>query len=495
MKRTPVLIVLATAWCPQGVIAQSSADPPPTVILLRPAAEPVPALKYRLVPERRSLVPGNAAIFYHRAMELLLETYWQAANRQFKKESTTRSDPFDDEIARWLNEPIADIPREEARRQIQRFWGALNEIELGARCLGCDWQFDNRKEGISLLIPEIQHIRTLGRLAALRARLAILDGKTDEAVHWIEIGFAMGRHVSQGPIVIQALVGVAIDMLTAQTLEALIQAPGTPSLFWALADRPRPFIDMRCSMEGERYLLERSLPALAELDRGPWSLDQARRFTDDLQEKVFVWNGGERFPGTTFTVPSHQPIPVRRLGIAAMAAKIYPEARRALIAQGRSEAEVEAMPVVQVAALYSLQQYRKMSDDAYKWVNIPYWRSQQVIDRERMTVEEKRANPLVALLRILMPSLNSCRIAALRLDRRLDALQCIEAVRLYAEGHGGKLPDRLEAVTEAPVPIDVLTGKPFTYQVEGDTATLSAPPPSGYSHPSFRIHYVLKLAP
>ena len=54
-------------------------------------------------------------------------------------------------------------------------------------------------------------MRSLARLVALRARLAILDGKTDEAMHWIEIGLVMGRHVSQGPILIQALVGVAID--------------------------------------------------------------------------------------------------------------------------------------------------------------------------------------------------------------------------------------------------------------------------------------------
>ena len=41
----------------------------------------------------------------------------------------------------------------------------------------------------------------------------------------------------------------------------------------------------------------------------------------------------------------------------------------------------------------------------------------------------------------------------------------------------------------------LLTGKPFAYQVEGDTATLSAPAPLGFTHPSFKVHYVLKLAP
>ncbi len=46
--------------------------PPPTVILIRPAASPVPALKYKLLPDRRELIPGFAAIFYHRAIESLI---------------------------------------------------------------------------------------------------------------------------------------------------------------------------------------------------------------------------------------------------------------------------------------------------------------------------------------------------------------------------------------------------------------------------------------
>ena len=47
----------------------------PTQIVLRPAKAPVPALKYQLLPERRTLVPGNAAIFYHRAVEVMLDKY------------------------------------------------------------------------------------------------------------------------------------------------------------------------------------------------------------------------------------------------------------------------------------------------------------------------------------------------------------------------------------------------------------------------------------
>ena len=63
------LVVLTVAG------AARAQDEPPTAvpIVVRPAAAPVPALKYRILPERSTLVPGNAAIFYHRAIEVILE--------------------------------------------------------------------------------------------------------------------------------------------------------------------------------------------------------------------------------------------------------------------------------------------------------------------------------------------------------------------------------------------------------------------------------------
>src|SRR5580658_8510733 len=75
MKRTIALLLLVAARWPSAASAQPPPDARPTVITLRPAVEPVPALKYRLVPEQIKLVPGNAAIFYHRGIIMMMETY------------------------------------------------------------------------------------------------------------------------------------------------------------------------------------------------------------------------------------------------------------------------------------------------------------------------------------------------------------------------------------------------------------------------------------
>lgn len=59
-----------------------------------------------------------------------------------------------------------------------------------------------------------------------------------------------------------------------------------------------------------------------------------------------------------------------------------------------------------------------------------------------------------------------------RLDRHLAALQCIEAIRLYAAAHNGKFPDRLNDITNVIVPVDPATDKPFDYSRTDSRAVL-----------------------
>ena len=69
-------------------------------------------------------------------------------------------------------------------------------------------------------------------------------------------------------------------------MEDLIQAPGMPSLYWALVDRPRPFLDLSGALEGERVVLERELPRLRQLDGLPWSVEEGRAFADELKSNL-----------------------------------------------------------------------------------------------------------------------------------------------------------------------------------------------------------------
>ena len=324
--------------------------------------------------------------------------------------------------------------------------------------------------------------------------MEVLDGRTDEAFHWIQVGIAMGRHASEGPELIQALVGVAITSVMAKTMEDLIQAPGTPSLYWAFANRPRPFVDMSEAVEGEQAIHDREL-RLREVDNGVWSVEHARQFTDSLQRRLAVlipFASEEGADPGLHALTSGFP----RLGMAAMVAQIYPEARRALLAQGRPVTEVDAMPTAQVALIYTVQEFDRLSDDAFKWTGLPYRQTYKQIKQASQRCDRNvlRSNTLLGLFAQVIPIYSHALLASVRLDRQLDAQQCIEAIRLYAAAHGGALPPALAAITEVPVPTDPATGTPFEYTLAGSTATLKGPVlPGAPSHVNYMIRFELKL--
>ena len=499
MRRTTACLALLAST---SISPARSADEAPTAttIILRPAGEPTPALRYRILPDRHELIPGNAAIFYHRAL-LLSSQARQRAEAAASSTDEPRSESSDERIYRWNTLPLDEVPRDEAKEKIAAFANALNEVVLGASRADCDWEFDLRTEGFSLLIPEIQKCRSLSGLVQLRARLAILDGDVDEAFRWIQTGFALARHLGEGPTMIQALVGAAIESRMSKSLEELIQAPGTPSLYWALANRPRPFIDIGRALDAERTILEREIPALRDLDADVWSRPRAARFAVEFQRTlgnltdITAIRLGREAPADG--PPRLEDLPAR-LAMIAMVARAYPEARRALIAEGRLAAEVDAMPAVQAALLHAYRMHKDHQDQIYKWIGLPYWQGAGPIDAATTSCLSSGRGDLsiVALFDQLFPPLNAVLLAMVRGERQLDALQAVEAIRLEAAARGGAFPPSLDAIAGPPAPaVDPATGKPFEYAVGPEGATLSAPLPHGApDDPAYRVRYVLKMA-
>ncbi|MFO0909743.1 MAG: hypothetical protein U0794_15580 [Isosphaeraceae bacterium] len=489
--RPALLILFATA--PAFAQSQSTPEPPkPTVILIRPAAAAQPALGTPLLPTRREQHPGNAATYYHRAIEQVLQSRssWNQSNHPGPGKPLPESPEV--KTARWSAAPPAEIPVEEARKVLQGFTAPLRECEFGAFCDTCDWGLDQRFESYDLLLPEIQDVRILSRLVILRARLAVLDGKRDEATHWIKVGLAMARQVGDGPTLIQALVGIAMTGGTLSAYEDLIQAPGTPSLYWSLTNTPRPFISMERSLDTERTLLERMLPRLDTLGTETWTRELAQQTVNDLMRRIELFTLDYREKTARLDLKQT----TQRLALATLVAKVYPQARRALIASGRTAAEVDAMPALQVSLLHTYRVYANQRDDMYKWTSLPYYEGYRQLGA--FTKASPADNPMLAMLQLLMPAINSAKQAEVRLDRRLAALRAIEAIRMHAAAGDGQLPASLGDVAVAPIPLDPATGKPFEYEraADGKSAQLKAPViPGGPNHPSFALHYNLRLAP
>src|SRR5262249_717404 len=121
-----------------------------------------------------------------------------------------------------------------------------------------DWQIllQAKREGPILLLPDIQQLRELAGALKVRFRLEVAEGRLDDALVTAKTLLALSRHLGEHPTLIGELVGVAIGSLAVGPLEEMIQQPGSPNLFWALTDLPRPFIDLHKGVQGDRMMMD-----------------------------------------------------------------------------------------------------------------------------------------------------------------------------------------------------------------------------------------------
>ncbi len=460
-----VFLVAAAA-----ALAQAPSEEELTKLTLRPAAAPSPALKYKLLPELMDQTPGNAALEYYRAFS---PEWWTNIRQPKTWESITNA----------LQAPFKDFPRKEMAwisdiRMIQ-------QVDRAARREYVDWGMAERlrREGIGLLLPDVQSLRQIAVLLAVRARVEIADGHYDKALYTLQSGLALARHTGDAVTLIQDLVGMAIAQIMLAQLEELIQQPGAPNFYWALTDLPRPFFDLRKALQGEKLGMYATIPELHSLE--------TTRLTPEQQQKLLQILGG----GIEAMITEPKPNWNKRLMGMLLVLHAYPESKKALIAEGRKPEEVEALPALQVVLIHSLHQYLRLQDDTFKCYGLSYWealpRMKQADERFRQTRRRLEGMPFIDFL----PAIQKVVASAVRTDRRIAALRCIEAIRLYAAAHDGKLPTALDAITEVPIPLDPMTGKAFTYRVSGERAMLIAPPPSGEQPmPNYNVlNYELKI--
>ncbi len=442
--------------------------PPATKLTVTPSAEPVPALKYHLLPTFMDRSPGNGAQEYYRAITA------RPANPSAADRAKT-----EEAAEAWLKGPVAPPPAA-VRRLLDESGGAFRLADRGARSDRCDWDLDARVRAdvMGTLIPEVQPMMEISRHLAWRARAEIADGKYESAARDLQTGLQMARDTNRVPMLIHAMVAGNMAKDHLQQVEAWIARPGSPNLYWALAGLPRPFLDLRKPIELEAGFPD-TIPwlGLKKMEAGPVSKEEADRVVG-----AWIKNGIQAAtPEELKKLGLDRPL--SEVGLAAVLTLRYPAAKKWLVEHGRAAAEVDAMPAAQAVYLYDLGLLREMRDDLFKWYSLPYPEAhdglRRTARRQREALDEHWNDPLLKVLATTLPALEKLHLAAARTDRQIAALRAVEAVRLHAAAHGGKPPAVLDEVTAVPVPADPITGKPFGYAAKGDTFTLSAPPPEG----------------
>src|SRR5204863_9362209 len=96
-----------------------------------------------------------------------------------------------------------------------------------------DWDLTEkaRQFGYNLQLTHLGELREASVLLAVRARLAIADGRINDAVRDLQTVFTVARHVARGPFLICPLIGMAIATEALTQLDELVQHPAAANLY------------------------------------------------------------------------------------------------------------------------------------------------------------------------------------------------------------------------------------------------------------------------
>lgn len=443
----------AIAFCLMGTItclwlgANVTAQPKQVGLLekstltVTAASRPRAPLEYRLFPSPRELKEGNGAVLYYRAILELSQL-----------PSTEMS-----QAALLLDTPATQRNANEVAKRLHPFQSALHETWLGARRRNAVWDLPLKDDGPATRLPEIQASRNLTRLLVLDAEMLTVEGKFSEAADALATNFALARDVGQSGTLISSLVGVACAQLGLDGVETWIQTPGSPNLYWSLTALPNPLLQLSSGLKAELAWLEASLPYLDILDTSVLSPQQGKHLESAF--KAFLRDiGGSSGDGNLLLS-----------GLSG-----YSRLKRDLIDQGWSKADVESMPVIQVMLLPQLRLYRELTDEILAWSDRPYRESAIAGKEIDQRLRELSHQPEGQIARLLLTSVMTSSAAFARLANRIELLRTVEAIRLFAASHEGRLPASLSDIEEVPIPLDPVTGREFSYRLEGMTGILGS---------------------
>ncbi len=425
-------------------------------LAVSPDTAPVPALKYRLYPAEMERKPGNAVPMYLRF----------AHERNDARKKELREKP-----AEWNKLPLEKLPLDEVKAFLDDHVLKYNlrQLDLGARRKTAEWNYSlDAGDPVGLLLPDAQEMRMQAPILVLKARVEIAEGRYADAVRTLETGFSFSQQVGQGDFLIQSLVGVACASQFADEVLELVERPGAPNLYSKAerrhtAPRPRSSTLPACQRVIEQNMLEMQFPDLADLDR-PRTPEQWDAVLVRVRKELERLNKLEP-EGST------QPKPLKTGTTSSDPAAKSPDlpAARKYLTEvvGMKAANVEAMPPAQILLLYLSHFYHKVRDDVFKGSYLPFPQGLAVNREADQRLKSLPDTEAGRTARWFLPAVLSVQLAQARLERKLAALRTIEALRMHAAAHEGKLPDKLDEVTVVPLPNDPGTNKPFGYERDG----------------------------
>ena len=423
---------------------------------LYPAKESVPVFKHRLVKDPSGMLDRNAVIHYHRAIH-------------FERRAQNSTDVDVEVFNEWAGATPSELPKEQVKRWLEENRLVFEELRKSRHCAEVDWglqptQYDE-SPWHTISIDEVQHIRQFARLALIKAKLEIAEGRLDDTIETIQTGYKLGMDVGKSGFLVGDLVGIASIGITNGALYELIQHPDAPSLYWALTELPQPMIDSRKTILHELSLSKEGfgLGMLTSPDED-WTPEQWKKQLFKDADFLFSTMRVEEPPGAGVHGTA-----------AAMVLRGYPIARQGLIDSGLNERDIDVMPVLKALSLYEQQVVDKVMAEYRKMLMLPFREAlEQSINLDRGSYEMsqfKKGASVLPFLDVFLPATTQVMSADLRIRNRMVSLRTIEAIRLHL-GQTGELPASLDEIKIVPVPNNEYSGKPMYYSKTAQGATL-----------------------
>lgn len=357
----------------------------------------------RLSPDRSRRKAGNAA-------NVLLQLAAEAERNNFelKEYLTQRSNAFSPAVARRMADD----------------W-FVPSLERAALMRFCEWDVAPSSE-VLFGIPRVQNI--FYRLALL-IRSDIREGKVNDALHKLQLAFAMTDHIRDHPAL--ESVGMAWANHLLDLVEELIQTEKAPNLYWAIQRLP---------------------PSADLLSFGDWHQRAAFSHIPDLAERIAQAKDGDWSELRRLMGHNGEPL-VLDLNWA-----------RSRIPVG----SVQGMSTDETFVRVHFNEVQRVARASADAILLPPPQAVQ-----RLGTIDAELDRLPLAVSRAAPSIHDFYLGALRIERRKKLLIILEAIRDHIEGNG-ELPDSLDSVAQF-IPIDPLTNAPFFYEAADTKGVVMAP--------------------
>jgi len=433
-----------------------------------PAAQTSPIFKHRLTLLPHQTVAGNAATMYmHSLGENALRGKWKTVKQ------------FGDDVENWgyYDTPQEKFSIEKLRQASAVFDDYISQhIARASKRRDCDWGLGFEELTgpivIGLQLNGLQETRSISRAIALQTRLAILESRFDDAIELMRMNYRLGENVGRIKLMVANLIGIAEIGITNGNMIDFIAAPDSPNMYWALSELPRAMIDVRGAMRFESQFGLRIFPQMDLAEESKHSDEEWSRIVQDMPRAATQIYGAEVPRGAKY-VP------------AAIGIMSYSPAKKRLIESGMDAEVVEEMAVGQVLLIDAKREYQRLADrlEAVSYFPYPVARKKAAEAEDFLKAEQATAfssfGRFIACM--ILPAVQQVRNAETRIQRDIDALRVIEALRMHA-AETGKFPKSLDEVTVVSVPGNPATGKPFEYRLDGETAIIELPPSDGITY-------------